>query len=442
MEEEHRKSCTMSMDGTDMFPKGAECIEEHVNESPVDEPKPKKQKRRHLPLPPEIADITIKDKDRFVFEKVQSSSNEEDTSDETKTPQYLDVAVAVKPKGEGHQILLDSLTLQQLRDFAKRLTVSGSSRLNTFQCKHAIAVQVITYAAVSEGFTSRSNESKKCNQKRYNTLVRLTNVIFSEDFLPTFLMLNDNHTREDHEVGVGGSMQYFWKDVSLALSAKSFDDEEEDPYGEIDHFEEDNDDTISKHIDEAIEDPKDYTPQSGQVLEDWTKKLIRVHVLVKQNMTQSGTHSSDIFDFVECAAKKLKVFKLLGTFPVYYFCLKAAKSPNIDTKFQPFLNEDLKGDSTSSDLTGAGTPHGRSPHSSPIDMAGMLNAFKEAVELQKEAVAAMKSSAHSNNEKIMEEIKCLQDIMRNVDKDKESQRYSKYQARLDELENKLFGEGS
>ena len=84
MEEENRKSCTMSMDGTDMFLKGAECIEEHVNESPVDEPKPKKQKRRHLPLPPEIADITIKDKDCFVFDKVQSSSNEKDTSFEKR----------------------------------------------------------------------------------------------------------------------------------------------------------------------------------------------------------------------------------------------------------------------------------------------------------------------------------------------------------------------
>ena len=97
--------------------------------------KPKEQKCKHFQLPPAIVDITVKDKDCFVFEEVLSSNGKD--SDESKTPQYLDVAVAVKPKGEGDQFLLDNLTLQQLHDFAKMLTVSGLSRMNTLQCKHA-----------------------------------------------------------------------------------------------------------------------------------------------------------------------------------------------------------------------------------------------------------------------------------------------------------------
>jgi hypothetical protein len=43
---------------------------------------------------------------------------------------------------------------------------------------------------------------------------------------------------------------------------------------------------------------------------------------------------------------KTKYRKLLGDFPLYYFCMKASLCDDFDKRFQPFMSEVLKGDST------------------------------------------------------------------------------------------------
>jgi hypothetical protein len=66
-----------------------------------------------------------------------------------------------------------------------------------------------------------------------------------------------------------------------------------------------------------------------------------------ENMKKSGEHDHDIYNYVEVALKKTHNLKLLGTFPLYYFCLKASLCPDFDKHFQPLMSDDLKGDSTS-----------------------------------------------------------------------------------------------
>jgi hypothetical protein len=53
--------------------------------------------------------------------------------------------------------------------------------------------------------------------KRYNTIVRLIYVIFSEGFVQGFLKWNDQRNRDDHETGVGGKIQKRFTAVHLAM---------------------------------------------------------------------------------------------------------------------------------------------------------------------------------------------------------------------------------
>ena len=49
-------------------------------------------------------------------------------------------------------------------------------------------------------------------------------------------------------------------------------------------------------------------------------------------MSQSGQHSNDYMDFVETGLQKANAKSTIGTFPAYYFCLKADMVPEFDTE--------------------------------------------------------------------------------------------------------------
>ena len=59
-------------------------------------------------------------------------------------------------------------------------------------------------------------------------------------------------------------------------------------------------------------------------------------------MTKSGTHDSDPYNFVEVA---MRVVTGLTQISVFYFYKRCDKHPVIDSMFQPFMNDDLQGNS-------------------------------------------------------------------------------------------------
>ena len=65
-------------------------------------------------------------------------------------------------------------------------------------------------------------------------------------------------------------------------------------------------------------------------------------------MTVSGTHGSDIWEFVEAALKKAKVANF-GQLEVYYFVMRCKKAhPEVDAIFNVFLENGIKFESTDS----------------------------------------------------------------------------------------------
>ena len=63
---------------------------------------------------------------------------------------------------------------------------------------------------------------------------------------------------------------------------------------------------------------------------------------MKENMTKSGTHDSDPYNFVEVA---MRGFMGLTPISVFYFYKWCDEHPDIDSVFQPFMNDALKGNS-------------------------------------------------------------------------------------------------
>ena len=70
--------------------------------------------------------------------------------------------------------------------------------------------------------------------------------------------------------------------------------------------------------------------------------LFKVWSIMKENMTKSGTHDSDPYNFVNVAMRGFTGLTLIFVFYSYKQC---DEHPDIDSVFQPFMNDDLKGNS-------------------------------------------------------------------------------------------------
>jgi hypothetical protein len=73
--------------------------------------------------------------------------------------------------------------------------------------------------------------------------------------------------------------------------------------------------------------------------------LFKIRRDMKANMTVSGTHDSDPWNFIEASMKKVPGYTKIS---VYYFYKRCEEMGNgVDAHFSPFLDSDLIGDSGS-----------------------------------------------------------------------------------------------
>lgn len=72
--------------------------------------------------------------------------------------------------------------------------------------------------------------------------------------------------------------------------------------------------------------------------------LFRIRRKMKENMTVSGTHDSDPWNFVECAMAGTRGFSKVA---VYYFHQGCQANSDIDSCFQRFLDTSIRGDTVS-----------------------------------------------------------------------------------------------
>jgi hypothetical protein len=68
--------------------------------------------------------------------------------------------------------------------------------------------------------------------------------------------------------------------------------------------------------------------------------LVKIRQIMKENMTVSGTHDNEPWNFVECAMTKVQGFTKIA---VYYFYKRCEVCDEIESVFQPFLEPAFAG---------------------------------------------------------------------------------------------------
>ena len=184
---------------------------------------------------------------------------------------------------------LEKLNLDQLRMLCKNVGIQYVNKCTRFQCRKALWI----LANHQEQRERLGEPISTVSERASNNIIRLTNVIFSHHFLESFLKLNDIKTRTNHESG--GLPSDFWTDVADALNGASEDDDsplkvvmsEDDP-----HFEE---------ID--LLDLEEFDQTTPAAIRKKFNLLLKVRRVMKTNMTTSGEHGNDAYEFVDVAMK-------------------------------------------------------------------------------------------------------------------------------------------
>ena len=317
--------------------------------TPVTKPSAKRQRKIKL-LPNPIAEMTSADSHHLVV------SEELDPHSKSKTyGKSMHVVSRVKGiEPNNDNIVLDHLTTDQVCLFERNIGVPNLGSKNKFVCHLAMASHFEFQHQLSSFCLS---PTARANQTTAN-VCRAVNVIFSNQFIEELKKVNNKKSRADHESG--NTHKHFWIWAAMAYNNRQDDDVVEegstDPTAVV--IPEENESTMEDEFSTLIvssEDPvlADLDTNEEVDLEQFEQMetnafrkkcldLFKVRSIMKENMTKSGTHDSDPYNFVEVA---MRGFTGLTPISVFYFYNQCDEHPDIDAVFQPFMNDDLKGNS-------------------------------------------------------------------------------------------------
>jgi len=323
--------------------------------------------RNHLPRC--LALLSDKDRAKFL------STLEVDPNPKSQTygQSFMCVHSVLVPNEDGVEEPYDlkALFTLPLRTLCKNVGIANCGSKNKFECRRSIA----TFFSYQDELETNGLKPTSHAGRLTSTLCRAINVVFSEQFIESFKTVNDIKTRRDHETR--NTNKQFWIDAALAhnycggdsvkLSSHCLADTGATAANDLLSSSDDDNhatfdgtgaafDSFSKlvitdatdpHLQELISDPEINLLVVTQFdTEAFRKKitdLFHIRRIMKENMTASGTHDSDPWNFVETAmnaGKKTGLTKL----GVYYFYVRCNEHPDMDSQFQPFLDPMLLGD--------------------------------------------------------------------------------------------------
>ena len=223
---------------------------------------------------------------------------------------------------------LNVLTIDQMRKLCRNVGVSYVNKCNKFQCRKALWV-------LAEYQEKRYNDGRvmaTTTEKMTNNIIRLTNIVFSNEFYDSFIKLNDNKNRSDHERHA--LPKHFWNDVAEAMNSAADDDSTA-----IDVVLPPED----LHYDEVeILNLLEYDIMTDVAIKKKIMSLFKVRKIIQENMTTSGEHDSDVYNFVEVAMRKVGTggFTLFGC---YYFFKIFDLHPEVDVLYSVTLDDAIRG---------------------------------------------------------------------------------------------------
>jgi len=297
--------------------------------------------RDSRPLPAAVSKLTVDDFGLFDF------GDEMDRNDTDAGLVRVATSVKVKELKDGKEVevvyqLMD-FTVDNLREIAKKMDVQGYASASKFTIRRLLARRSTTANRLA---ASRRIDSADKIKKRINSQLRLTNAVSHKDAIDLVVVVNDNKNRKDHEAKK--TPKQTWMDVADIYNDASPDDDLDTvilpPGGCSIPF-------YSEHKDLLVEDdevdPSDFNPveSDGKYVAKIVNKMFRVRTWIKRLLDDSGRNCPDPFAYISTAMKRANV-KEIYKLPAYYFYIKCEQhKDDLEARFSPFMNENLKGSS-------------------------------------------------------------------------------------------------
>ena len=292
-------------------------------------PLPAAKKRKTKDLPQELTRLTEKNFFKALKFRLET--------DPTEFGGEVQVAfkVALDDNDDGPTMELDNLTADQLRKLCKNVGVSYVNAKSKFACRKALAILANHRTEQERIGVPVSTATERAS----NNVVRLVNILFSANFYDNFIKLNDIKNRHDHEAKL--LPDDFWNDVAEAMNGDAADDDSAlntvmNP--------------LDPHWEEVIDlNLNEFDLTTSAALRKKFNLLLKVRKVMKVNMTASGEHDSDPYNFVDLAMKSAKATSVLTKIGCYYFFQRCVeKNQEIDDTFGDTMDEALKGNTNSS----------------------------------------------------------------------------------------------
>jgi hypothetical protein len=359
-----------------------------------------RKRRKVKALPIELALLTDEDRGRFDLSlEIDANPKSKAFGEEFLTAQSVRLQ-STSPNEPEVVFDLKTLTVDHLRKLCTNIGIVNCGSHNKFNCRKAIA----TYFRYQNTLERNGLRPTSHASRVTSTICRAVNVVFSAEFIEDFKTVNDRKSRRDHETK--NTYKAFWIRAALAhnsclgcdnimeptstlmLSGTGREDEDDTNFaGEsgsggmeadsvdknvaVDNREEDRSSTAGLVNRLPLPTQQDtfcslIFPPGDVYLADlvcdtdinllcvdqfeteaFRKKimdLFKIRRKMKQNMTESGTHDSDPWNFVECAMSGISGFTKMS---VYYFYQRCEENIDIDGYFQPFLDLSMRGDTVS-----------------------------------------------------------------------------------------------
>lgn len=310
--------------------------------------KPKAARKIH-PMPVELIALTEKDVPGFLLARECDLLNKESKGEEFLVAQSYR---GIKEDGTELFVDLNKLSSDHLRQLCRNIGVKNVSTLNKFGCRKAMANHfVYQKELVDKGLPPTSQSGRTTSN-----ILRAINVVFSSEYFDDFLKVNDRKSRADHEGQTTNKL--FW--VNACATYNTIREVDNLPSLGISGLS-DSEASFCDALDEMVllvypttdihlcDLPKDQSINLLMVdsfeTEAFRKKILllfKVRRAMKENMTASGTHDSDPWNFVEVAMKDTTGLTKIA---MYYFYMRCEENPAIDASFEPFLDANLKGTS-------------------------------------------------------------------------------------------------
>lgn len=316
--------------------------------------------------------------ENFTVDKLDHIDVEEERDPKTqefhRVAKYLTV---FRGKEREEKIDLAEMNSQQIRKMAVNCRIKRGGNMNMYECRRHIAMAIDMGTVYTDN--TIANPKTTAEERRVNTLMRITNAVFHPDHVERFIALNDPKKRKDYEAASNSNpIKDFWIQISEMVN----DAEKNDDLSVVLQSGAEEDPRLNKFVKDGEFNLNDFSAQTFASCQQAMLDLMKAREECVRQMKISGHHSNDLYTYATNTkfTTVRKSTKPLPAQAVYYCHVVCNLHPAVDGKFAAFLDAKLQSDSEV-DLTGtAGEEDVSRTGGKKRDFDQLVKAFNESTE--------------------------------------------------------------